>query len=295
MNIRHLLLAVLTTALWGINFIFIKVALVEISPLWLSAIRFFFAALPIAFFVRRPKVSWRLLFGYGFSIFTLQFSFLFTGMKMGVPAGLASLLLQVQVFFTIGLSLIFLNDKLTVWKAIGALVAFSGIALVGLHTDADVNLGGIVFLLLAALSWATGNVFSKKIGSTQALPLVVWGSVMATLPMLLIALCFEGLTPLLELKQNISTRTLISLLYIIYASTLLGFTFWGFLLSRYSVATIAPFTLLVPIFGFVGSMLFLHEPMPPWKFHASLLVIVGLSLNVFGARIYKSLVNLRSR
>lgn len=283
----HILLAILTAALWGTNFVVIKHSLTEIPPLLLSSLRFFFSAVPFVFFIPKPKTSFKLLVGYGLSIFTLQFGFLFSGMKLGVPAGLASLVLQTQVFFTIGLAAFLMKERPPFFKILGALIAFGGISIVGFHTDGDVSLVGLILLLFGAASWAIGNLVSKKIGPTPALGLVVWGNLIATPPMILFCLMTEGIDLAVFSLSQISMSVVGCMMYIVYASTLIGFSLWSFLLSRYPAATVAPFTLLVPIFGFLGSMIFLGEPMPMWKLHTALLVVIGLAVNLFGHRLKK--------
>jgi len=287
--IKHLLLAILVAALWGTNFVFIKMGLQGVSPFLLCALRFLLSALPFVFFIPRPEISKRLLLAYGLCYFTLHFGLLFTGMRLGVTAGLASLVLQTQVFFTIGLSFWFLKERSSSWKLAGAFLAFLGIALVSFHTDAELSFFGIVFILMAAVSFASGNLVSKKLGAVDPLALVVWGNLVAFLPMLLICLLWDGWTSVSNTLVNLSPQSMISLFYIVYLSTLLGFSLWSFLLSRYPAASVAPFTLLVPIFGFLGSRLILDEPLFLWKIEAAILVIGGLAINIFGPQIQKRL------
>jgi O-acetylserine/cysteine efflux transporter len=287
MRPRHILLALGIVLIWGVNFAIIEIGLRQVSPLALGVARFFLAAFPWVFFIRRPNVPLSLIATFGLLIFALQFGFLFTGMKIGMSAGLSSLILQLQVFFTIGLSVILLGERPTFWQLAGAVLAFGGVGLVALHVGGEVTMVGLVLLIAAAASWGGGNVVSKQISLRAASPnvlgLVVWGSLFALPPLLAVAL-------ILDREHFVSSFTGMdwvsagSIAYIVYLSTLFGFAAWSGLLARYPVSTVAPFTLLVPVFGFLGSAVLLGEAFEGWKLVASSLVIAGLCLNLFGLR-----------
>ncbi|MBX3598669.1 MAG: EamA family transporter [Rhizobiaceae bacterium] len=287
MQPRHLLLALTVVFFWGINFAIIKLGLRQVSPLGLGVARFVLATFPWIFFVRRPQAPLSLIALYSFFMFALQFGFLFTGMQVGMSAGLSSLLLQLQVFFTIGLSIPLLGERPTIWQALGAIVSFSGIAVVAAHMGGDISGTGLVLLICAAAAWGTGNIVSRIIsntyGSEDMLGLVCWGSLFAIPPLLGIALVLEPAAFMNSFTQ-FDWVSVGSIAYIVYIATLFGFVVWSSLLARYPVAMIAPFTLLVPVFGFLGSSVLLGEPMQPWKLAAAALVIAGLVINLFGAR-----------
>jgi O-acetylserine/cysteine efflux transporter len=285
MPARHLLAALLTVSIWGSNFAFIQIALQSVTPLWLTVLRFVFAALPAILFVRRPDVPLATLLLYGMTMFAGQFGFLFSGMKAGVPAGLASLVLQVQVFFTMGLAMWIFGERPQAWRWIGALVAFCGIGVVGLHARGEVSAFGVLLILVAALSWATGNVSAKRAGAANPFALVVWGSAVSLPPLVGLALVLEGPAPIVAAWTHASLSFVGALAYIVYVSTLLAFSLWANLLGQHPPSTVAPFTLLVPVAGFAGSVIAFGEPLPAWKLGAAALVISGLALNVFGGRV----------
>ncbi len=284
MPFRHVLIAVLTVAIWGTNFMFIKIALQDFPPFTLAALRFFFTAIPAVFFLPRPKVNWQALVGYGFSIFTIQFGFLFLGMRLGMSAGLASMILQVQVFITIGLSAFLLKERPGFLKILGALIAFAGVAMVGLHSSQDVNPLGLLMLLIGALGWAIGNIIAKSLSSTNVLALVAWGGLVATPPLVLVAALLEKDEALVGFQQ-LHLSTVLAMLYIVYISTHVGFSLWSWLLRQHSASTVAPFTLLVPVFGFLGSVIVLKETLPDWKIHAGILVVAGLAVNLYASKV----------
>lgn len=292
MPITHLLLALLVVAVWGFNFVVIKIGLEDISPLLLCALRFFLSAFPAIFFVKRPNTPFKLVMAYGLIIFVMQFSFLFVGLYLGMPAGLASLVLQTHVFFTILLAVLFLGELPDRWQIIGAIVAFCGIAIVAMNLSREVTISGFVLIIGAAISWGVGNFISKKMGRVNVFSLIVWGSIVALPPFMLLSLCIEGPSGILSSMHHISLLSSLAVIYIVYASTWLGYGIWNWLLSQYPVATVAPFTLLVPIFGMLSSALVLGEPLESWKITAGLLVMTGITINLIGPKL---MVSKRSR
>lgn len=285
MPIRHIMVAILVVAVWGFNFVSIKLALNDIPPITLGALRFLFTAIPFIFFIPKPQVKWTGLVGYGLTIFALQFGFLFTGMKLGMSAGLSSMILQTQVFFTIAIATIVFKEKPTPLKIIGAVIAFLGVAIIGFHAGGEVNLLGLGMLILGAFSWASGNIISKSLGPVNSFALVVWGGLIACPPLALFAYFSEGTNQILFTNiTEISTTTWIAMVYIVYISTHVGFSLWSWLLKQYNASSVAPFTLLVPIFGFLGSAVVLDEVIYDWKIQAGILVIAGLCLNIYDMR-----------
>lgn len=285
MLIRHFLLGLLVVLLWGFNFVVIKIGLTEISPLLLCTIRFFLASLPAIFF-KFPATSFHKVILYGLVMFAVQFALLFWGMHAGVTAGLAALLLQAQVFFTVILAIFFLGEKLKTFQALGSLISFGGLAFVATNIGGSVTTTGFLLLMAAAIAWSFGNIISKKIDKVNMLSLVTWSSLVAWPPLLAATLLLDGPTKTWLDLQNMTWISVGALLYITYGSTLLGFGIWNYLLHLYNLHIIAPFTLLVPIVAMISSMIVLHEPLHSWKIWASLLVIAGLSINFFGSCLF---------
>ncbi len=285
MRPSHCLLAILIVAIWGFNFVVIQLGLKEVAPLALCCARFFLASIPAVFLVKKPAVPYKIIASYGLIMFALQFSLLFLGMHAGVTAGLASLVLQVQVFFTILFAVLFLNEKPNSWQIIGALVSFTGIAIVGLKlNNSHYSLLGFLLLVTASAFWGAGNLISKKAGKINMFAFVIWGSLFAWPPLLVIAFLVEGGSKIFVNLHHLSWVSLFSILYIVYPTTLFGFGAWNWLLKKYQVTIIAPFTLLVPVFGMLSSFLVLGEPLQLWKIVAAVLVIVGLCINLLMPR-----------
>lgn len=279
------LLALATVIIWGFNFVVIKIGLQDLPPILFTTLRFLFAALPMVFFVRRPEVPLKLLAGYAMFQFALQFTLLFSGMKLGLPAGLASLVIQLQGFFTIGMAVLILHERPLATQLFGALIAFSGMGLVAAHLDAQATIIGFLLVVAAGLCWASANIFTKKIGKTNPMALVVWGSLIATPPLALASLVIEGPSAWAHAAAHFTWVSAGAVFFQSYPNTIIGFGIWSMLMHKYPTAMIAPFTLLVPVTGMIASAFILGEPLQWWKIAAGLLVLAGLALNQFGMRI----------
>jgi O-acetylserine/cysteine efflux transporter len=287
---RDLALILAVVALWGFSFVAIKVGLHEIPPFALAALRFCFAAVPFVFFVKRPRLPWRYITGYGFAIGVCQFGLLFVGMKLGMPAGLSSLVIQLQIFFTIGLAIAFLGDRLHKEDLIGAAIATIGVVLLGvykLQAGMTGTLIGFLLVIAGAFAWAVGNVVAKRAAKYDAdmFALVVWSSLVPPLPLALMSFAFEGG---MEAWTAIASASMLAwgcVLLLAWGATLFGFASWARLLHKYPTALVSPFALLIPVSGLASGALFLDEGLAPLQMAGVLLVLAGLAENVFGVRV----------
>lgn len=286
MKFTHIILAISVMALWGFNFVVIHIGLQGISPFLLCSLRFLFASLPLALFIKRPQVSLKLLLCYGLINYTLQYALMFTGMQAGMPAGLASLIYQSQVFFTILFGALAFKEIPSSSQIAGIIIAFVGISLIGVNLGGDITLAGFICTLFAAITWSLGNIISKQAGNVNMFAFVVWGNLVAFPPALILSLIVDGPASVITDLQNITFSSLMAVLYIAYASTLFCFSVWSWLLKRYPVSLVAPFTLTVPIFGIVSSHIVLGEPIQTWKIKAALMILGGLMVNIIGARLF---------
>ncbi|HEY8908632.1 MAG TPA: EamA family transporter [Rhodoferax sp.] len=286
MHPRDLALVLLVIVVWGVNFAVIKVGLVGVPPLLLAALRFMLAAFPALLFVRAPKVPLRLYLAFGLTMSVGQFAFLFSAIHVGMPSGLASLVLQSQSFFTLVLTALWFKEKWHANQLIGLLLAASGLALIGSAHGASMPLTGFLLTVAAATMWACGNIVSRAVGRygpMNQLAFVVWASLVPPLPLLALSAVLEGPAVMATALQSFSVQSFAAVAYIAWASTLFGYAVWNFLLSRYPVNRIAPFTLLVPLVGLSTGWLVFGESLQPVHFAGGALLMVGLLVNLFGA------------
>ncbi|WP_394779454.1 EamA family transporter [Undibacterium sp.] len=293
MSPRQLIIALIVIFLWGMNFVVIKIGLKGIPPLLLGALRFSLVAFPAILFLPRPKVQLKWLLAYALTISLGQFAFLFSAMAVGMPAGLASLVLQAQAFFTVGFSALAFGDKLRPSNLLGMLVASMGLVLLGSasisSSASQVTLLGFILTLLAAASWACGNVVNKKIGSTSLLSLVAWSALIPVIPFFLLSLYFEGAATISDSIMHISLSSVLAIVYLAFAATLIGYTLWGGLLSSLPTHMVAPLTLLVPVVGLTAAWMLLGEALQPLQLLGAAVVMGGLLINVFGPKILAQL------
>ncbi|MGA3251393.1 MAG: EamA family transporter [Paraburkholderia sp.] len=292
---KDLLLALVVVIAWGINFVVIKVGLHTMPPMLLGALRFALAAVPAVFFVKRPQVPWRWLLAYGATISFGQFAFLFSAMYVGMPAGLASLVLQAQAFFTLILAGIFLRERFRAANVIGLAIASGGLAVIGMQGGHAMTLAGFVLTLCAAGSWALGNIVTKKVGKVDLAGLVVWGSLIPPLPFLALSYAFEGPQRIAAALSGIGAQSIFAVVYLAFIATLLGYALWSRLLARYPASQVAPFSLLVPIVGLASASVFLDEHLSTPQIAGAALVMAGLAVNVFGGWLVQRVVKPRAR
>jgi len=284
MALKDLLLALVVIIAWGLHFVVIKVGLQDIPPLLLGALRFLLVVFPAIFFMRRPQVPWRWLLAYGLTLSLGQFAFLFSAMAVGMPAGLASLVLQAQAFFTLLFAGLFLGERLRRVTLFGLLLAAAGLALIGLQGGEGMTLAGFLLTLCAASMWALGNVVTRHIGRVDILGLVIWGALVPPVPFLALSAWLEGPAVMEQALRGISLDSLLAIAYLAFVATMLGYGLWGRLLARYPATQVAPFSLLVPVVGIGSSALLLGERLAPLQWVGAVLVMAGLLINVFGAR-----------
>ncbi len=279
--LRHLLLALAVVAIWGSNFVVIKLGLDQLPPLLFGALRFALAAFPLLFFLPRPNVSWKNLAAYGLLIGAGQFGLLFIAMKGHISPGLASLVIQSQVFFTILLSMQIKHERVKPLQWAALFLATIGIGVIAAHTDGTTTLKGIALILIAAACWAGGNMVSMRAGKVEMVAYVVWSSLFAAPPLLALSLIFEGWPAITAGLRDADIGTWCAVLWQTLGNSLFGYAVWGWLLARYPAATVTPMALLVPVFGMAASSFWLGETMPGWKWLAMILVMAGLALNLW--------------
>ncbi|MBK9520937.1 MAG: EamA family transporter [Rhodocyclaceae bacterium] len=277
---RDFLLALTVVAIWGSNFVVIKYALADLPPLLFAALRFTLAFVPAALFLRRPRLAWSNLALYGVLIGVGQFGVLYIAMNGHISPGLASLVIQTQVFFTIAMAMRYAGETVKPYQGIALLLAVTGIGIIASHTDGTTTLGGLALILFAAFSWAAANMTAKRALGVNMLAYVVWSSVYAVPPLLLLSIAFEGVDAIKLGLHSATPATWLAVVWQSFGNTLFGYAVWGWLLARYPAATVTPMALLVPVFGMTASSFWLAEALPTWKLIAAGLVMSGLALNL---------------
>jgi O-acetylserine/cysteine efflux transporter len=286
---RDALLAVAIMAVWGSNFVVIKLALGHLPPLLFAALRFTFALLPAVFFLKRPPVPWSRLAAYGLLIGAGQFGVLFIAMTHFISPGLASLVVQTQVFFTIGLAVWLSRERVRAFQIAALVLASAGIGVILWHADKTTTPLGLAMTLVAALSWAGGNIVSRSTPGVNMLSYVVWSSLFAAPPLYLASLIFEGWPAMVHGVTHADLTTWAAVAWQSVGNSLFGYAAFAWLLGRYPTATVAPMPLLVPVFGMTTAAIVLAEPLPAWKIGAALLVMSGLAVNILWPMIARRL------
>lgn len=285
MKISHLLLAILITAIWGINFSVIKIGLSSVDPFILAGIRFTLCALPALLFIKKPDVPWRYIIGYGLVFGIGLWGLVNLGIKAGLSAGIASLLLQFSAFFTILLGSVVFKESLTRYQIAGFALACTGLLSIVFITDGSVTFTGTLLVLAGAIAWSIANIIIKRSATKQIFAFLVWSSAFSPIPLFLLDWLVNGSNGYTALVSHVDYRAVLSILFQVYPNTLFGYWVWNSLLKQYPISTVAPLSLLVPVFGILGSMAIFGEAISSLKILALLLIISGLVVGLYGYRL----------
>jgi len=286
MSVRDSILGLIIILVWGFNFVVIAWGLENFPPLLMGGLRFALLAVVGSMLVANPKIPWRLLCAFGLTIGFGQFALLFSAMSFGMPAGLASLVLQAQMLFTLLFARVFLHETITPYQILAIGIAACGLALIG-GTDSVGTMTAIGFglTLAGAACWAAGNIVNRQIslqGYNSSVGLVVWSAWIPPLPFFLMSYWVEGPELIIASLQSFNWVSAGVLIYLTLAASVLGYGLWGYLFSRYPASTVAPLTLGVPVFGLASAGYFLDEHITLMQWYGVILVLVGLVFNMKG-------------
>ncbi len=273
--------------IWGVNFLAMRWGLDEVPPLILGMLRFLFILMPAIFFFKKPNTPWRYLILYGLSISFGQFSLMFLALSWQFPTGLAALILQAQVFLTVIFASLLLKESVQPNHLIGMVLAGLGLSFIGIgQYQGGFSLIGMLPVLGAALSWASGNIIVKKIGQVNPLSLVIWGNISALVAFSVCSLAMYGTDGVLAHLSHLTYKGLLSVIFLAYFASYIGYTGWGYLLARHSASKVTPFILLVPVLALVIGFIVLKEVLVFWHYVGIMVVLIGLGLHLMGGRLF---------
>lgn len=284
MTTRHSLLAALVAVLWGLNFVAIDLGLHangrDVPPLLFVAMRFLLVVFPWILFIRKPDVSWAAIIGVGLFMSAGQFGLLYLSMAVGMPAGLASLVLQAQVLLTVLLAAVFLRERPSRRQLAGVVLGVAGLAIVAVGRSSVAPLLPFIIVLGAALSWAAGNVIARKAKAASGLGLVVWSGAVVPLPLIALSLVIDGPDAIAATMLDLQAGTVLSAIYTAVFASLVGYGIWNWLLAKYPPSAVVPFTLLVPVVGMSAAWLALQEVPSATELAGGLLLLGGVATAV---------------
>jgi O-acetylserine/cysteine efflux transporter len=275
---RHQLLAVAVALVWGLNFVVIHLGLKDFPPLLFAVLRFTFVALPAIFFVGRPQAPWKSVVLIGLFLSAGQFGLLFSAMHEGMPAGLASLVVQLQMVFTLGLAVAFLGERPHVRQLVGSAMALGGIGIIAAGRADAVPLLAIALCIAGAASWGAGNVLTRQARPPDAIALLVWSSLVAPLPLLGLSLALEGPAEIGDAITGVGPGGLFALGYVVLAASFFGYGVWTWLLHRHPASTVSPYALLVPVVGIASAWIFVGERPTLVELLGAVVVLGGLAV-----------------
>lgn len=285
MPLRDILLALLVVFIWGTSFIGMRYGVEEVPPLMLTAARFFFSAIPAIFLLPRPGASPKAVVGYGVALGIGMFGSVTTAVYLGMPIGLTSIVAQTQVFFTMLISFVLYGERPTRLQIIGAGLAAIGMVIFAKDRAASAPLGPFLLVVLGAFFWGVANIIGKRTQPDSMPAFIAWSSLVSPVPLVLASLWFDGAAAVAQSFHWPSLKLLLSVAYVAFIATNVGFALWGVLLGRHPVNNITPFALLIPIVGMASGVILFSEKITLGILIGSAVVMVGLALSVFGDRL----------
>ncbi len=284
MKITDQLLALLVTFIWGTNFVAISMGLDELQPFVFATLRFMLVAFPLVFFLPRPNIEWKYLVAYGVLIGLGQFGLLFWAIRENITPGLASLVVQTQIFFTILMSVVLFDERVKPiqWLAIG--ISFTGLLVIAVFADGKTTIIGLLVVIGAALGWAGGNLVVKKSRPQNMISFLVWASVFSSIPLAVLSLMFSDVNTIWQEVSDLSNTGWAVVVWQAIGNSIIGYGLWNLLLNRYRASVVTPWALLIPVFGIASSALLLNEAMPWWKWLGAALILAGLAVNILSQR-----------
>jgi O-acetylserine/cysteine efflux transporter len=281
MQKKHLVLAILVTLVWGVNFPITKLGLRSIDPFVLTGIRFALAALPLVFFIKRPAIPFRYVAAYGFIFGLGMWGVINYGIQVGVSPGIASLIIQLSVFFTMGWGALLFKEKLRGAQLLGALLALVGLGGIISIQQGEHAILGVMLIVLSAIAWSIGNVIIKTSGVKEICSFMVWASLFPPIPLFFIAWLMQGAAPFDNLQSSLDLTAVLSIIFQVYLATHFAYWGWNSLLKLYPVSTVAPLSLLIPVFGIGSSMLIIGEHISTPNLISIAIIILGLAVGLY--------------
>ncbi len=299
MNRKGFLLALLVVSVWGANFTVIKIGLLDVPSMLLAALRYIVVVFPAIFFIKKPDIEWRYIIGYGLTVGVGQFACLFYALEIGMPAGVASVVLQSQAFFTLLFANLFLKERVITIQVIGLAIAAIGLYLIGKEASAPplsaIPLGALLLTLLAASFWGLSNIVTRQASNRAAskgskldmLSMVVWSSLVPPIPFLMLAMVFNTPQDLWLSVSHLSLTSVFAIVYLALFATVFGYGVWGGLLAKYNASKVAPLSMLVPIAGLITAQIVLKEQLSMIQWIGGFVILLGLVTSNFGGTLLK--------
>jgi O-acetylserine/cysteine efflux transporter len=283
MKPSDILLAVLVAVIWGLGFVASRLALDELSPALMTAMRFAIAALP-CLFVRRPNVPWSVLIAISATLFLGQFLAQSWAIAQGVPVGLASVIVQSQALFTVAFAVLAFREVPARMQIAGIGVAAIGLLMICGTVGFDFSVGAFAVLMISPVSFAIGNLLLRQAREVPMFDLFAWLCLVPPLPLLALAFAVDGPRGTWLSLAHMSATGWISMMFVGAISTCIAYWLWGRLLRDHTAAQVVPFALLVPFVGAAASSAVFGETFGPLRLAGMVTVVGGIAIMLLSKR-----------
>jgi O-acetylserine/cysteine efflux transporter len=275
LNPLEILMALIVPLVWGMGFVFAKGAINHFPPILLMAFRFALTAMVLVWFVPVPYGNLKNIFNVAIVAAAIQYSLTFTGLA-GLEAGLASLVVQLEVPFLVLLGALVLKENPGLKKWVGIIISFLGVGLMTQQDSLNGSLGSVCLVVAGCFVWACGQVMIRTLKDIGGLQVTAWVAVFATPQLFIMSAIFES--GQMTAIQNANDMVWLTVIYLGLVMTCLGYYLWNTLIRRHDVGTVAPFLLLLPLFSLIGGMLFLGEEPTADKLLGGVVILLGVAI-----------------
>jgi O-acetylserine/cysteine efflux transporter len=272
----HIAFILLIDLLWAFNIVAIKETVMAMPPLLAVALRYGIVLLVCATSLRIVEGRMPLVIATAFITGALQFGL--GGYSYQVATNLSALAIAGQLGVPLSLILAILIDgERIAWKrTVGILLAVSGVMLLVFDPRIVDERLAILLTFGASLCWACGNLLFKRLTGVPVLTLYGWQAIVS-LPVLLAASAlFEpgGIANL----PNVPLTAFGWILYSAIAASLVGHAGMSWLVQRYPVTMITPFTLPTPLLAVMAATIVYGTPVTPMMLAGGALTLMGVAI-----------------
>ena len=275
MSLIDILAAIAVAVIWGVNISFIKISVAEFPPIFLTGLRFLLVALLLIWWVRPPWRQMRMIGILSFAFGGIHFASIFYGLR-GVDVSIVAIFSMLGVPFSVLFARLLLNERFGWKKSCGMGIAFAGVFILLGEPAATASPIHMAVLFMAVIAWGLGNNLVKMIGTVNNFALNAWMGLFASVQLFFASWLLEN--GQLSALQNASVQAWLGLVYVVLMATITGYGLWYYLVGKYDVGRVVPFTLLVPVAGVLTGVLMMGDDLSLSKVIGGGVTLAGVAI-----------------
>lgn len=265
---------------WAVNNVLGKIVVDQFPPLLFQGLRFLALAIILVPFMHPHPGRWHALAIVALGAGAAHFGLMFLGLKLADDITPVLIAIQLSAPFAVIFSVLMLGERIGRRSIIGLLLSFGGIVVLGFDPRVFGYFDAVAVVVLAALAWGFAAVYMRQLKDIGVFDMQGWTAWGAFPVLLAAALIFEDPWHAIP---NASWQVWGMIGYTTFAATLIGHAGIFWLIQRYPMSVLAPWIMMVPVFGAVLGVIVLGDVLT-WR------MVLGGVLTLAGVLI----VNIRS-